>query len=149
MENSIDTASDTIISEIVENPVGQEERRNQDGTFKKGFSGNPAGGKPGKSMKEFAREFLMAMTTEEKVAWLQSLNDPGLLWRMAEGQPDQKTNLEATIRPQPIMAHVLLGNDGDKENPQIEETDQDSAGGNLSVQDGEYTDLSDPSGAGG
>jgi len=41
--------------------------------WKKGQSGNPAGPPPGKTLKEFAREYLMSLANDEKVDYLASL----------------------------------------------------------------------------
>lgn len=62
--------------------------RNPDGTFVKGTVPNPAGRPKGKTMKEFAREFLMQMDEKEKKVWLKNLA-PEVVWRMAEGNPAQ------------------------------------------------------------
>jgi hypothetical protein len=56
--------------------------------FKPGQSGNPAGRPPGKTLKEFAREMLMSMNDEEKLAYLKEL-PPEIVWRMSEGNPHQ------------------------------------------------------------
>lgn len=56
--------------------------------FPPGVSGNPAGRPKGKTMKEFAREFLMSMTDEDKLKFLNSLSKD-IVWRMAEGNPPQ------------------------------------------------------------
>ena len=51
--------------------------------------GNKFGSRKKKnSMKEFARQFLLAMTDEEKIKFMNSL-DPDIVWRMAEGNPAQ------------------------------------------------------------
>ena len=64
--------------------------------WKKGQSGNLKGRPPGKTMKEYAREYLSKMNDEERDEWLDGLNKD-IVWRMAEGQPKQDTNIDATI----------------------------------------------------
>lgn len=98
----------------MEIPAQQESSRNLDGTFKPGFSGNPAGKKPGKTLKEFAREFLMSMDEEQKKKYLEGL-DPQIVWRMAEGNPHNTTDVTSGDKPIPILGHVPtdLGNKED------------------------------------
>lgn len=60
--------------------------------FQKGNNANPAGRPKGKSLKEFARDFLMALPDEEKATYLSTLPEE-MVWKMAEGMPDAKTNL--------------------------------------------------------
>src|SRR4051812_4900636 len=60
--------------------------------WKKGQSGNPAGRPPGKTLKEFAREYLMSLPDDEKVDYLASL-PTDIVWKMAEGNPENKTDL--------------------------------------------------------
>ncbi len=66
--------------------------RNPDGTFKKGHPNIGAGRKPGKTLKEYARQYIMDLPDEEKTQYLASL-PPELVWRMAEGQPKQDTDI--------------------------------------------------------
>ena len=60
----------------------------------KGQSGNP-GGRPKKSMKDFAREFLSQMSEEDRVEYFKSVS-PETVWKMAEGNPHQDNRMEHT-----------------------------------------------------
>ena len=69
--------------------------------FKKG---NKLGGrKKGLSLKEFARKYLQSMTEEERFEYLNKLN-PEIVWRMSEGNPPQKNEIEGELKlPIPMM----------------------------------------------
>ena len=64
--------------------------------FKPGHCYNPKGRPKGKTMKEYAREFLMSMGDEAKLKFLNSLSKE-TVWKMAEGNPHQDTNLDANV----------------------------------------------------
>ena len=64
--------------------------------WKKGQSGNPGGRKPGQSMKEYARTFLSKMTEEERQDFLNGLSKD-IVWKMAEGNPEQEVRAGITI----------------------------------------------------
>jgi hypothetical protein len=68
--------------------------------FKKGQSGNLDGRPKGKSAKRFAEEYILQLSDEEKVEFLNSIPTE-LVWRMAEGNPKQETETELRI-PTPI-----------------------------------------------
>lgn len=61
--------------------------------FQKGNNANPNGRPKGKSLKEFAREFLMALPDEEKATYLSTLPED-MVWKMAEGNPKQDMETE-------------------------------------------------------
>ncbi len=81
-------------------PALQVVSRNPDGTFPKGVSGNPKGKEKGKTMKEFVREYLLALSDEEKKAWLKGLSKE-TIWKMSEGMPHQTQDLTSGDKPLP------------------------------------------------
>lgn len=64
--------------------------------WKKGQSGNIQGRPKGKTMKEYARELLQRQTEEERQAFLNGLPKE-IIWKMAEGNPDNKNELVGTV----------------------------------------------------
>lgn len=75
--------------------------------FPKGVSGNPGGRPKGTSMKAFARAWLLAMTPEEKMKFLNDL-DPQIVWRMSEGNPANEVNVDGEIRLPLYLPSELL-----------------------------------------
>lgn len=60
--------------------------------FKPGQSGNPKGRPPGKSLKTWLREYFESLSDEEKMQFFNSI-DPETAWKMAEGNPDSKSDI--------------------------------------------------------
>ena len=64
--------------------------------FKKGQSGNPGGRPPGKTLKQYTREMLAAMTDEERQEFLHGI--PKIdIFKMAEGNPKQDVAGDITL----------------------------------------------------
>jgi len=61
--------------------------------YKKGQSGNPGGRPAGKTLKQYAREKLAAMTDEEREEFLNGI-DKRIIWELAEGKP--KSDIEVS-----------------------------------------------------
>ncbi len=73
--------------------------------FQKGNPGGP--GRPqGKTLKEFAREFLMALPDEEKATYLSTLPED-LVWKMAEGNPANATDITSGGKPIVLSQEVI------------------------------------------
>lgn len=77
--------------------------------WKKGQSGNP-GGRPKGSLKNYVAMKLADMTEEEKNAFLKKVA-PELIWRMAEGNPDTKTEHSGEVKIMPILGGITQKED--------------------------------------
>lgn len=90
-----------------EEPNKSEDIRNPDGTFKPGNPGSP--GRPkGKTLKEFAREFYLNMTEEEKREYIQKVEEkkPGFAWEMAEGKAKQDMEVSGELTSKIVRLNV-------------------------------------------
>ncbi len=66
--------------------------------FKKGQSGNPKGRHPGKSLKEYAKEYLASLTEEERIEYFEGMNKLDI-WKMSEGNPANATDITTQGKP--------------------------------------------------
>ena len=75
--------------------------------FKKGNPGGP--GRPvGKSLKEYSREYLATLTDEERQSFLEGL--PKIdIWKMAEGNPKQDTEIKGNLTISQVLDQLEDG----------------------------------------
>lgn len=89
-----------------------EVKRDSRGLFVKGTAPGP-GRKPGKTLKEYARDFLSCMTDEERQEFMDGLPKE-TIWKMAEGNPHSTTDLEVEVKPKPLL-DALRNNSSNEE----------------------------------
>ena len=84
--------------------------------WKKGQSGNILGRPKGKTMKEYARQYLERMTDDERDEWLEGIPKEKI-WELAEGkakqdiEADVKTNLTIEISEAVAKKHGIKQTD--------------------------------------
>lgn len=64
--------------------------------WKKGQSGNIMGRPKGKTMKEYARQYLERMTDEERDTWLEGIGKDKI-WEMSEGKAKQDVEVSGEV----------------------------------------------------
>ncbi len=79
--------------------------------YRKGQSGNLSGRPKGSvSLKEYAKNMLASMTEDEREEFMHGL-DKNEIWRMAEGNPESKTDVTTGGKPLYLPAELMQKND--------------------------------------
>lgn len=74
--------------------------------WKKGQSGNIKGRPKGKTLKEYAREYLSCLTDEERDEFMNGLPKE-LIWKMAEGNPKQDSEIKGEVEHKVIGINIV------------------------------------------
>lgn len=95
--------------------------RDEKGRLLPGNTANPLGRTKGKTLKEYARDYFLLQTEEEKEEYLKKLEEkkPGFIWQMAEGMPHQTTDVTSGNKPIPLLN--VFNNNSDKEDTPAQE----------------------------
>jgi len=101
----------------MEEPVKHLPKQLEPYKWKKGQSGNPHGRPKGKTLKEFAREYLESLPDDEKIEYLASLPTE-LTWRMAEGNPTNENDLH--LKGDLIIKRISFDDQGNNDTSQPE-----------------------------
>jgi len=87
----------------MEEPDIQETNRDSSGRWVKGKSGNLKGRPIGKTMKEWAKEYLSRMTDEERDEFMDGMPKE-IIWKMSEGNPHSTSDAKVEVtQPIPII----------------------------------------------
>lgn len=70
--------------------------------WKKGQSGNLKGRPKGKTMKEWAKDYLSRMTNEERDKFMEGMPKESV-WKMAEGNPASTTDVTSGGEPLSLL----------------------------------------------
>lgn len=97
----------------MDNPDKQEIKRDSSGRWVKGVSGNVMGRPKGKTMKEWARDYLERLTDEERDEFMEGIPKE-IIWKMSEGNPATNTDITSGGKPIPLL-NALRNNDSNKE----------------------------------
>jgi len=90
--------------------------------FKPGQSGNPKGRPPGtKTLKTYAMEYLKSLDDDEKLEFMQGI-DKKIIWEMAEGKPDNKSEVKLGGDADAPLLVKIIGKDDNGDTTGVRET---------------------------
>lgn len=106
MIEPVDQEMNTIIVDTWDDEENREDI-SRDTKWKPGQSGNPKGRPKGQTLKEYAREYYVSMTPEEKREYMDRVEAkrPGFAWVMAEGNPTEDKTVTLKV-PTPILGGI-------------------------------------------
>lgn len=91
----------------------QKQSENRPWLYKKGQSGNPGGRPKGsKSLKTWLKERFETMTDEEREEFFNGMNKIDL-FKMAEGNPESKTDITSAGQPIIQIAEAIVNKQSD------------------------------------
>lgn len=77
--------------------------RDEKGRLLPGYTANPNGRPKGQTLKEYWRERFKNMTDEEKIEFTKKVGNE-TIWKMAEGNPPQTTELKGEIEVKKVVS---------------------------------------------
>lgn len=92
-----------------ESALKAEIKRDERGRLLPGHGLISPGRPEGKTLKEFAREFYMLKSEDEKRAYIEKVEEkrPGFAWEMAEGKAAQGIGIDPNLEPIELLVKVI------------------------------------------
>ena len=96
------------MEKAAEQPKNRSAEHLKEHRFKPGQSGNPKGRPAGPSLKEWARIYLAKMTDQERLDYIAGMPKE-VVWKMAEGNPKQDTELHGNLTISDVLDELENG----------------------------------------
>ena len=124
----------TNTHEILERAKEERKANDKPWLWKKGQSANPKGRPKGKTMKEWAKDYLSRMTDEERDEFMAGIPKE-VVWKMSEGNPETKIDAKVqseSFSPEEIALAKQILNGGNTRNSQSNQVTEEGSGGATS-----------------